>query len=296
LKLIRFIKDGRESYAVQTTKDQLLDLRASSETLRKSLPSSLDKLISLGDRGLEDVERLLQNLPENERRKATVKLSDVKILAPVVSPPKIVCLGLNYRDHIAEQDAVMPKDLIIFLKPHTTVVGPDESVVKPDFVRELDYEAELAVIIGKKGKNISVEDARDHVFGFTCFNDVSARDVQFKDKQWTRGKSFDTFAPMGPCITTTEQIGDPHNLWIRTRVNGEIRQNSSTHNMVFNVYQIVHELSRVMTLEPCDLIATGTPAGVGFAMKPKPKFLLPGDTVEVEIENIGTLRNTVVSE
>jgi len=237
----------------------------------------------------------MQTSTQDERRRATIKLGSVKVLAPVASPPKIICLGLNYRDHAAEQNAPLPDEPIIFLKPHTAVIGPEEPIVKPAFVKELDYEAELTVIIGKRGKSIPVEGAKDHIFGYTCFNDVSARDIQFKDKQWTRGKSFDTFAPMGPCITTTDQIGDPNNLRIYTRVNGELRQDSSTRNMVFNVYQIVHQLSRVMTLEPGDVIATGTPAGVAFAMKPKPKFLSPGDVVEIEIENIGKLRNRVAS-
>jgi len=163
-------------------------------------------------------------------------------------------------------------------------------------VKQLDYEAELAIVIGEKGKNIPVLEAKKHIFGYTAFNDVSARDIQFKDKQWTRGKSFDTFAPMGPCITTANQIESPNNLGVRTRVNGELRQNSSTKNMVFSVYEIVHHLSRVMTLEPGDIIATGTPAGVGVFMKPKPKFLSPGDLVEVEIEQIGALRNNVSKE
>jgi len=238
---------------------------------------------------------LIHSSPEKQRKKAIVELSRTKILAPVASPPKIICLGLNYRDHAAEQNAQLPSEPIIFLKPRTAVIGPDEPIVKPAYVKELDYEAELAVIIGKKGKDITVEDAKDHIFGYTCFNDVSARDIQFKDKQWTRGKSFDTFAPMGPCITTVDQIGELNDLRIRARVNGELRQDSSTRNMVFDVYQIVHELSHVMTLEPCDVIATGTPAGVGFAMKPKPKFLSPSDVVEIEIENIGTLRNGVAA-
>ncbi len=244
---------------------------------------------------MKAIEHLISNSPEIWRKKATIEKDRVRLLAPVASPPKIICLGLNYRDHAAEQDKQPPEEPIIFMKPHTTIIGPEESILKPEFVKELDYEAEFAVIIGKRGKDITVENARDHIFGYTCFNDVSARDIQFRDKQWTRGKSFDTFAPMGPCITIADQIGDPSNLRIRTRVNGELRQNSSTRNMVFNVYQIVHELSRVMTLEPCDVIATGTPAGVAFAMKPKPKFLSPGDIVEIEIENIGALRNHVVS-
>jgi len=295
LKLVRFLQNNHESYAIQVSGDQLLDLPTMSKILKKPFPSSLDELISSRNNGLQALERSLQDLTEKETSSATLRRSSAKILAPIASPPKIICLGLNYRDHAAEQNAPLPSEPIIFMKPCTTVVGPDEPIVKPAFVKQLDYEAELAVVIGKKGKDIAVEDAKNHIFGYTCFNDVSARDIQFKDKQWTRGKSFDTFAPMGPCITTTDQIGETENLWIRARVNGELRQNSSTRNMVFNVYEIVHELSRVMTLEPRDVIATGTPAGVGFAMKPEPKFLSLGDVVEIEIENIGTLRNKVAA-
>jgi len=295
LRLLRFLQNNNESHGVHITKDQLLDLPTLSKTLKQTLPSSLNELILRGNEGVQKIERLMHNLSKNERRKATINVSSVKMLAPVASPPKIICLGLNYHDHAAEQNAPLPDEPVIFMKPRTAVIGPDKPIVKPAFVKELDYEAELAVIIGKRGKDIRVENAKDYIFGYTCFNDVSARDIQFKDRQWTRGKSFDTFAPMGPCVTTTNQIGDPTDLQIRTRVNGKIRQNSSTRNMVFNVYQIVHQLSRVMTLEPNDVIATGTPAGVAFAMKPEPKFLSPGDVVEIEIENIGKLRNSVVA-
>jgi len=295
LRLVRFLRAKTESYGVLTVPEEALDLPLLSKALKHPIPTDIGKLISYGMEGWNTIQRLIQSSTKSERRKAAAKLGDVKILAPVPSPPKIICLGLNYRDHAAEQKAPLPEEPIIFLKPRTAVIGPDEPIVKPAFVKKLDYEAELAVIIGEKGKDITVEDAKDHIFGYTCFNDVSARDIQFKDKQWTRGKSLDTFAPMGPCITTTDQIGDPSNLWICTRVNGELRQNSSTRNMVFNVFQIVHELSRVMTLEPGDVIATGTPAGVAFAMKPKPKFLSVGDMVEIEIENIGILRNKVVA-
>jgi len=292
VKLVRYLHSRRESYGVQTGKDQLLDVPALSKA-SKQPPRTFEELISNGEEGVEAIEDLIRNSSERQRKEAVVQPNRMRILAPVASPPKMICLGLNYRDHAAEQGKSPPDEPVIFLKPHTAVIGPNESIVKPAFVKELDYEAELAVIIGKGGKDIVVEEARDRIFGYTCFNDVSARDIQFRDKQWTRGKSFDTFAPMGPCITTVEQIGDPTNLWIRSRVNGELRQDSSTKNMVFNVYQIVHELSRVMTLEPCDVIATGTPAGVGFAMKPKPKFLSCGDIVEIEIENIGLLRNSI---
>jgi len=243
---------------------------------------------------LTEITHLLDIAHEKDKRKATMNLRNTKLLAPLISPPKIVCLGLNYRDHIAEQNAAIPEDLVIFMKPRTAIANPNDPIIKPAFVRKLDYEAELAIIVGKKGKDIKLEEAEHHIFGYTCFNDVSARDIQFKDKQWTRGKSFDTFAPLGPCIITADQVSDPNNLWIRTCVNSELRQNSRTGNMVFNVYQIVQKLSQVMTLEPCDVIATGTPSGVGFATKPEPKFLEPGDVVEVEIENIGILRNEVI--
>jgi len=295
LKLVRYIRSSKESYAVQISESQLLDMPALLQASKQRQPLTLDELISSGKKGLEAMEHLIRNSSDKQKKKATAELNRTRILAPVASPPKIICLGLNYRDHAAEQNASLPSEPVIFMKPHTAVIGPNESIVKPAFVKELDYEAELAVIIGKKGKDITVQNAKNYIFGYTCFNDVSARDIQFRDKQWTRGKSFDTFAPMGPCITTHSQIGDLNNLWIHTRVNGEMRQNSSTRNMVFNVYQVVCELSRVMTLEPGDVIATGTPAGVGFAMKPEPKFLSLGDVVEIEIENIGILRNNVVA-
>ncbi|HKZ95026.1 MAG TPA: fumarylacetoacetate hydrolase family protein [Candidatus Bathyarchaeia archaeon] len=294
MKLTRFAVINSESYGVQVAKDRILDLRVLSETMKHPVPSSLEELTICSEEGLADVEHLIREASGQNKRKATLGLDRARLLAPFVTPPKIVCLGLNYRDHIAEQNAALPDDLVIFMKPRTAIIGPNDTIVKPNFVEKLDYEGELAIIIGKRGKNISLKDTKQHIFGYTCFNDVSARDIQFKDKQWTRGKGCDTFAPTGPCVTTADQIGDPDNLRIRTRVNGEVRQDSSTRNMVFSVTQIVHKLSLIMTLEPCDMIATGTPAGVGFAMKPKPRFLKSGDLVEIEIENVGTLRNRVV--
>lgn len=267
-----------------------------SKILTHPLPTDLESLISLEAEGATAAEELMRTSSEKARRKATLKMGDVTLLAPVPSPSKIICLGLNYRDHAEEQGAKIPQDIIIFMKPRTAIIGPNEPIVYPSFIEKLDYEAELAVIIGRRGKNIPIFNVEKHIFGYTVFNDVSARDIQFSDRQWTRGKSFDTFAPIGPCITIARQIPNPNNLWIRTRVNGELRQNSSTCNMVFSVYEVVHRLSRVMTLEPGDIIATGTPAGVAAFMKPHPKYLLPGDTVEVEIEKIGTLRNVVIKE
>lgn len=295
MKLVSYLHSGIESYGFLIN-EEVVCLPALSKALRHPLPPDLEGLISLGVEGATAAEELMRTSPEDARRKTTLKMDDVTLLAPVPSPPKIICLGLNYKDHAEEQGAKIPKDLIIFMKPRTAIIGPNESIVYPSFVKKLDYEAELAVVIGWRGKNIPISDVEKHIFGYTVFNDVSARDIQFGDKQWTRGKSFDTFAPMGPCITPAKQIPNPNNLWIRTWVNGELRQNSSTRNMVFSVYEVVHRLSRVMTLEPGDVIATGTPAGVAAFMKPHPKYLSPGDTVEVEIEKIGTLRNVVVKE
>ena len=267
----------------------------SLSALSSSIPKKLEKLISQNHQVIKEVEKIIREAGKKHSESVIYNLDEVTLLAPIAFPPKIICLGLNYHDHAAEARAEIPSEPVIFMKPHTTITGPNQPIVKPSFVKQLDYEAELVIVIGKKGKNIPVERAREYIFGYTIMNDVSARDVQFKDKQWTRGKSFDTFAPIGPCITTANQIGNPNDLRIQAWVNGELRQNSSTKNMVFNVYQIVHHLSRVMTLEPCDIIATGTPAGVGAFMKP-PKFLQNGDKIEIKIENIGTLQNEVIEK
>ena len=246
----------------------------------------------LGSSGLATAKSFQATALDTGLDDFSVPQGEVSLLAPILMPPKIVCLGLNYLDHAAETGKTVPAEPIIFMKPRTAIVGPNEKIVKPDFVRELDYEGELAIIIGKRAKKVTTSEAGEHVFGYTVFNDVSAREIQFGDKQWTRGKSFDTFAPMGPWVVTRESLPETQDLSIRTWVNGELRQNSSTRNMAFTVDEIVYHLSRVMTLEPCDVIATGTPAGVGFAMAP-PRFLERGDAVRIEIEGIGVLENKV---
>jgi len=294
LKLVRYVHCGDESYGILKN-GRIIDLPSLLRLRGDNPPKSLEDLIASGWE-IKKIDKLISSLSDGEITRIAVKEEKASLKAPILSPPKIICLGLNYTDHAEESGAEIPEEPIIFMKPRTSIVGPEEPVVKPSFVKELDYEVELAIIIGKRGKNISVSQASEHIFGYTIFNDISARDIQFKDGQWTRGKSFDTFAPIGPCITTTAQIEDPNNLRLKTRVNGETRQDSTTGRMVFNVHEIVYHLSRVMTLEPCDIIATGTPRGVAAFMKPKPKFLQPGDTVEVEIENIGTLRNPIIEE
>ncbi len=294
MKLVRYRNENREDYGALLI-DKIVSLSILAESMDIKLPVDIENFITLESQQIGKLEEAIQKAEEEGVRKASHSAAGAKILTPIRSPGKIVCLGLNYRDHAAEQNASVPDEPVIFMKPRTAIIGPNDSIVKPSFVQQLDYEAELAVVIGKRAKNVPLSEAHAHIFGYTIMNDVSARDIQFKDKQWTRGKSFDTFAPIGPCIATANELEDTSSLLIRTWVNGELRQNSSTKNMVFNPLEIVHRLSHVMTLEPCDIIATGTPAGVGFAMKPQ-KFLKGGDIIRMEIESIGILENMVAEE
>ena len=294
MKIARYRYLNEESYGV-INQQTILSLPALAKRFKKKLPQKIEDFIAHGENTLRIAENLLQNVNGCDIRSASVPLNAVFLVAPIPFPPKIICLGRNYVDHSDEMKEPPAEEPVIFMKPHTTIIGPNEKIVKPTFVKELDYEGELAIIIGKKAKNIPVSHAESCVFGYTVFNDVSARDFQFRDGQWTRGKSFDTFAPIGPSITTKAQLPDTSNLSLKTWVNGELRQNATTRNMMLNVSEIVHHLSRVMTLEPCDVIATGTPAGVGFAMKP-PRYLKDCDVVRIEIEGIGVLENTVKEE
>lgn len=300
MKLVRYLCEKHlcediECYGFLVA-DRVVCLHSLAELFDAKFPPLFKDFIALGASAVETAERLFENASKRDRARASSPVNQAMLLTPIAFPPTIICLGLNYRDHVSETGASIPDEPIIFIKPHTTIIGPNEKIVKPKFVKKLDYEAELAIVIGRRTKNISVSEAESCIFGYTILNDVSARDIQFKDKQWTRGKSFDTFAPTGPCITTVDQLQDVSDLSIRTWVNNELRQNSTTKRMIFNVYEIVHQLSRVMTLEPCDIIATGTPAGVGFTWKPHPKLLQAGDTVRIEIESIGVLENTVVDQ
>jgi 2-keto-4-pentenoate hydratase/2-oxohepta-3-ene-1,7-dioic acid hydratase in catechol pathway len=210
-------------------------------------------------------------------------------------PGKIVCVGLNYRDHAAEGGQDLPKAPLLFAKWPNTLVGHGDAVVIPPEVTQVDYEAELGVVIGTRAKRVSEGEALDHVAGYICVNDVSARDLQFADGQWTRGKSPDTFCPVGPELVPAERIPDPQALAIRCIVNGEALQDSSTAQMIFSVAEIIAYTSKVITLEPGDLIATGTPAGVGVFRDPK-VLLSDGDVVSVEIEGVGTLTNPFTKE
>jgi 2,4-didehydro-3-deoxy-L-rhamnonate hydrolase len=212
---------------------------------------------------------------------------------PIERPGKIVCVGLNYRDHAAEQGAELPAEPLLFAKWPNALIGPGEPIVIPPLVTKCDYEAELGVVIGARVRGVSKENAFEAVRGYVCANDVSARDLQFSDGQWTRGKSVDTFCPVGPLVPV-EDVPDPHDLRIRAIVSGEVLQDSTTANLIFGVDEVVSHVARTTTLEPGDLILTGTPAGVGVFRDPQ-RLLRPGDEVTIEIDRVGSLTNPVVA-
>lgn len=246
---------------------------------------------------------LLGGLRESEKDRATVLMDDVTLLAPIPRPTKnVMCLGWNYSEHVREtstvsnREAKLPEHPIVFTKNVTSVTGPGCAIrYDASLTEQLDWEAELGVVIGKPGRGIAAGDAMSHVFGYTVINDVSARDLQFQHKQFFLGKSLDGACPMGPWIVTADEIGDPHALAIRCDVNGVRKQDSTTANMIFKIPAIIAALSRGMSLEAGDVIATGTPDGVGFARTP-PEFLKPGDEVVCEVEGVGSLHNTVGGE
>jgi 2-keto-4-pentenoate hydratase/2-oxohepta-3-ene-1,7-dioic acid hydratase in catechol pathway len=256
-----------------------------------ALPASLRQLIAGGPEALGAARQAAAGA-----RAVKIDAARVKRLPPIPDPPKIVCLGLNYRDHAAESGAPIPKDPVLFSKYATALVGDGDAIVLPPVSSEVDYEAELVIVVGKRGRNVPADAAMGYVAGYTIGHDVSARDWQLKKdgKQWMVGKTFDTFAPTGPFLVTADEVPDPHRLGIRLRLNGQTMQDGNTSQMIFSVEATLAYLSQVFTLEPGDLIFTGTPPGVGFARKP-PVFLKPGDVAEVEIDGLGVLRNPVVA-
>lgn len=226
---------------------------------------------------------------------ASIPLESAVLMAPIPRPPKVICVGLNYRDHAEEAKMEIPATPTIFSKFSSAITGPGAPIVLPKNSKKPDYEAELAFVIGKGGRHIPAEYWHRHVYGFMCLNDVSARDFQTATSQWLMGKTFDTFAPTGPWLTTADEIEDPHNLDIQLAINGEVLQSSNTRRLIFGIPQLVEHLSSVFTLEPGDIVSTGTPAGVGFARKP-PRWLKPGDEVSVTVAGLGALTNPVVAE
>ena len=235
-----------------------------------------------GDRVRELLRPFLEGITP---MKTTYALADVKLLPPV-RPSKMLCIGINYRDHAAEMGHTMPDEPVLFMKPASALAGPGQPIVYPKMAGRVDYEAELAVVIGRRARNVPVEKADACIVGYSCFNDVTARDLQKKDGQWVRAKGFDTFGVVGPWVET--DVGDPNHLAVTCRLNGQVKQQSNTDQLAFNCQHLVSWASRIMTLEPGDLIATGTPSGIGP--------MQPGDTVEIEVESIGVLSNPVVAE
>jgi 2-keto-4-pentenoate hydratase/2-oxohepta-3-ene-1,7-dioic acid hydratase in catechol pathway len=251
----------------------------------------ITSVIAGGADAMDRVSRWLHNPPGRDRMEA----SKATLAAPVLRPPKIICIGLNYRDHAIESNLPIPETPTMFAKFPTAVIGPGAPIVLPKASAKPDYEAEFGVVIGKGGRYIPEERWREHVFGYTIVNDVSARDFQMATSQWMIGKTFDTFAPIGPAIVTADEIEDPHNLAISLELSGDIMQSSNTSNLIFKIPRLIAYLSSVFTLEPGDIIATGTPSGVGFARTP-PRYLKPGDEVRVRVEGIGELYNPVIAE
>ncbi|WP_026584985.1 fumarylacetoacetate hydrolase family protein [Bacillus sp. J33] len=278
---------------------KVLPLNAALEKMegKSSLPATLKECIALGEAFIEKVHKLTDWAGSNpEREELYLGLDSITLQAPIPRPDKnIFCVGKNYAEHAIEMGSKedIPEHIMVFTKSPTTVIGPDETVLNhKEVTSQLDYEGELAVIIGKTGRAIPKEEALDYVFGYTIINDVTARDLQSRHKQFFIGKSLDTSCPMGPWAVHASAVKNPNKLDIQTTVNGEVRQSSNTEHFIFPIEEIISVLSKGMTLEPGDIIATGTPAGVGKGFKP-PRFLQPGDKVEITVEKIGTLRNSI---
>ena len=278
MKLVTFEFAGRRGVGMLKN-DRIIDLSAAG------LPGSMREFIAAGADALAAAARV---------EKPALPLADVRLLAPMPDPQKVIAIGLNYMDHLREQNiAAVPASPLVFAKFPSSIIGPEEAIeYDPALTNQVDWEAELGVIIGRRARRVSRSEALSYVFGYTPLNDVSARDLQFGDKQWVRGKSLDTFCPIGPAITTADEIPDPQALRISSRVNGVTMQNSTTAEMIFPVDELVAQLSNAFTLEPGDIIATGTPDGVGVFRNPK-IFLQHGDRVEIEVEKLGVLSNPV---
>jgi 2-keto-4-pentenoate hydratase/2-oxohepta-3-ene-1,7-dioic acid hydratase in catechol pathway len=284
MKFVTFVRPSAGPEAGVLAADQVIGLAGAGF-------AGILAVLGSGPDGRARIEDFISNPPPE----ATFPTHSVRLLAPVPRPPKLICIGLNYRDHAAEAHQEIPKVPTVFAKFSNTVIGPDEAIVLPRISRKPDYEAEFMFVIGTGGRHIAPQDWWKHVFGYTVFNDVSARDFQVATSQWMIGKTFDTFAPMGPWLVSADEILDPHALDISLRIGGEVLQHSNTRELIFKIPELVAYLSSVFTLEPGDVVATGTPAGVGFARKP-PRYLQPGDEVTVSIEGLGDLRNPVIAE
>jgi len=286
MKLVTFTRNAVTHIGKLSThngQELVIDLNEA----QPSLPATLIAFLEGG----ESMRKLAEGIPSTK----VYPLSAVKLHAPVPRPGKIICIGLNYSDHAAETGQAIPKFPVVFAKYSNTVIAAGESIILPKVTSQVDYEAELGFVIGKRARYVSESSALDHIAGYLIVNDVSARDYQNRTSQWTMGKTFDTFAPMGPALVTPDEVPDPHNLNIKLTIGSEVLQNSNTRNLIFKNPQLVASLNEVMTLEPGDVVSTGTPPGVGSARKPQ-RWMRPGETVSITIEKLGTLNNPIVAE
>ncbi|HEV3089040.1 MAG TPA: fumarylacetoacetate hydrolase family protein [Candidatus Elarobacter sp.] len=285
MKFCTFRTGGEPKLGVETPRG-IVDLRAANPSIEAK---TLADFLALGDGALA----LARTAAESARDEHVFARERVTMLPPITNPSKIVCIGLNYRDHAAEVKMELPQHVTVFAKWPNTLIGDGAPIVIPPQSHRVDYEAELAFVIGRRAHRVDERDAYDYVAGYTCFNDVSVRDYQMRTSQWTLGKVFDTHGPCGPFLVTRDEVPDPHALRIRCSIDGEMLQDSSTSQLVFGVPRLVAELSAVMTLEPGDIVATGTPAGVGTSREPK-RWIRPGERVRVEIERVGVLENLAI--
>lgn len=283
MKLITF------TYQTMTRIGAVVDTQVVDGLADSTLPLDMITFLEQGEVALGKMQRLIDSGLHR------LNLSDVQLMAPIPRPRKYLGIGLNYADHIDETNLEKPEYPVFFTKQSSCVVGPDANVVLPRISEKMDYECELAFVIGKKCKHVSLEDAPKVIAGFMIANDITMRDWQFRSPTWTLGKSFDTHGPLGPWLVTSDEIANPHNLNLKTWVDDELRQNSNTQHMIFNCYEMIAYLSQAMTLEVGDVITTGTPSGVGVKMKPR-GYLKAGQVVKIEIDGLGTLKNVVVDE
>ena len=286
MRLCTFLRDGQATLGAARG-DEIVDLCG----VDPSLPRSMRALLAAGEEALARARRGLQSAQDEHVRPR----AGVTLLPPVPDPSKIACIGLNYRDHAAEVKLPLPEHVTLFAKWPNTLVGDGAPIVIPRASHRVDYEAELVFVIGTRALHVPEARAYDVIAGYTCLNDVSVRDYQMRTSQWTLGKVFDTHGPCGPFLVTRDEVPDPGNLRIRCSIDGETLQDSSTSQLVFGIPRLVAELSAVMTLEPGDIVATGTPAGVGTSREPK-RWIRPGERVRVEIEAVGVLENPAVAE
>lgn len=297
MRLITFQAHGRTRWGALHN-GHAVDLNAAhaERGLDMFLANNVLDFIRAGEATWDAAHETLAWLGSRQLPEVTFAMDDIRLLAPILRPGKIIGIGLNYMDHARETGSAIPTNPIMFAKFSSAVIGPYDTIhIHPDVTQKVDYEAELGVVIGKPAFRVSVADALNYVYGYTVINDVSARDIQ-KGKeyggQWVRGKGFDTFCPMGPAITTADEVGDPQNLSVRATLNNDLLQDGNTHDMIFNVATIISYISQGTTLEPGDIIATGTPNGVGDAKTP-PLYLKHGDVIEIEVGNLGKLINPV---